>query len=94
MKISCRITYESGEKAEVNANRPLYLLAMERELKVSAPRGTEDLLWLCWHGLGRPGENFDAWVETIDDFDVDTDEVEKAGKATAKSPPRSRTSRR
>lgn len=60
------ITFEDGrvEKARLN---PRCIMESERKFGNFPP--VEGTLYAAWFRLGRPGGNFDAWVDTIADLE-------------------------
>lgn len=73
--VEFKITYDSGETITVNPNRPRALLEFERHWGLAQPEEgsehqVEQLLWLVWSALGKPGDDFEAWVDTVADFEV------------------------
>lgn len=70
--------FEDGRVQRLNPNRPRLLITFEMEHDGrSEPEGYEDLCWLLWHSMGRPGE-LDEFIDSIEEID---NEEEERGKA-------------
>lgn len=68
-----KLTYEDGRTEEVKLN-PRTMILAERHFKGDAP-AIEGTMWAAWNKLGRPGGDFDAWSESVDDIDQSDSEV-------------------
>lgn len=73
--INFKIVYDSGDTVDINPNRPRALLEFERHWGVPQPEEgsahqVEQLLWLCWAALGKPASDFEAWIDTVADFEI------------------------
>lgn len=68
--VSLVVTFDGGETKTINPNRPLFLLLLEREFGVQSPETNEQLAWLAWTGLGRPGDSLESWLDEVDDIDT------------------------
>lgn len=55
----------SDDSTKVVPMRPVALIAAERAYGGDLPK-VEGSLYAAWFTLGKPGDNFNAWVETID----------------------------
>ena len=79
MKRIITITYNSGEQATYTAQTPEFC-KWERETKktiqdMQKNMGLWDLMFLAYHAhkreaAGKPVKLFDAWIETVADFDT------------------------
>lgn len=74
-----RIWYEDGTSSRLfNPNKPRLLFVFEQEFGHDAPETTSEGMWLFWHALGRPGDSFDAWIDTVEDVERISVELGKA----------------
>jgi hypothetical protein len=79
MKLPITITYNSGE-SELLVAQPPEWAKWERETGRSSTQwndsaGVWDILFMAYHTLkresaGRPVKPFDAWMDTVADFEV------------------------
>lgn len=60
------LTFEDGNVEEVTLN-PRVLVEVERKFGTVPP--IEGTYWGAWFRLGRPGGNFDAWLDTVSDME-------------------------
>lgn len=73
------VTFDDGTVEEFNPNRPKLLLDMERKFGVQEPERHEHIAWLAFHALVElkgKDDKFDAWIETVEDFDSTTTDSE------------------
>lgn len=66
------VTYTGGE-TETIVIRPLGMVAAERQFGAGVVNGhsMEAMLWAGWYLKGKPDGSLDAWLETIEDMDVE-----------------------
>lgn len=74
MRISFKITTTDGETDEVKV-RPSALLAFERDGNKMGDESqpVTSLYLLAYYAVGKPGDDFDAWVDTLDDLESVTE---------------------
>ena len=77
LKMKIAVTYADGRTADVSVG-PMTQVAFEREhgcgIGVIADAGKlSHIYWLAWHA-SRPGVDFDAWLESITDIDMEVAE--------------------
>jgi hypothetical protein len=70
------VTFDDGKTVTFNPKRPRLLLDLEREFGVQAPETHEQMLWMAHRAVGD-GKDFDAWVDTIEDVDLEEAEAPK-----------------
>ncbi len=89
MKIAFRITSQDGTVEEVKV-RPATLIAFEQDghSMQDETKPVTNLYTLAFYALGKPGKNFDKWVETLDDLESIDDDTESGADlpTTAGSP--------
>lgn len=76
------VRYEDGSEAEFNPNKPRLLLALEKRFNVQAPERHEHLFWLAHLALAKD-EDFDEWVDSIDEVDAEGDDEKDDGEGKA-----------
>jgi hypothetical protein len=62
------VHYDDGRRAVFNPNRPRLLLNMEAKWGVQQPDKHEQIAWLAHHAVA-PGEPYEDWVDTVDEFE-------------------------
>ena len=67
------VTFDDGKTATFNPRRPRLLLDLEKKFKVQAPETHAQMMWMAHHALA-PDQEFDDWVDTIDDIEVPEDD--------------------
>lgn len=77
LKIKGTVHYEDGHSAEVTVG-PVTQVAFEREHNCGIGVIAEDsrlsyVYWLAWHA-SRSGLDFDAWLETVSEVDLEAEE--------------------
>jgi len=80
MKLAVTIKYNSGDEVAVTAQVPEWV-KWEKETGHSATEwnevaGIADIMFLAYHAIkresaGRPVKPYEAWLETVADFEVD-----------------------
>jgi hypothetical protein len=77
------VRFDDGQIERINPNRPKLLLLLEREFKVQQPETHEQVSWIAWQGLGRPGDSLEAWLDGVDDIDIEkkSDDGDESGEA-------------
>lgn len=83
-RVSLVVTLDNGETKEVNPNRPLLLLQLERKFGVQRPESHEQMAWMAWQGLGNPGNSLEDWLEGVADIDT---KVEKDADVSGEPDP-------
>jgi hypothetical protein len=79
--LKVRVNYDDGRTVEVKVT-PAVQIAFEREYAIGLAKASQDMrneymYYLAWKGLqltGQEDNDFDAFVSTIDDVDVDRTE--------------------
>lgn len=68
-----QVRFAGEEEPTTLALRPVGLMAVERRWggKAFEDQPIEAMLLGCWVSAGKPGGDFDAWVETIDEIVAD-----------------------
>lgn len=76
-----RIWYEDGTHSAIfNPNKPASLAVFEAHHGHEIPDGPTEVMWLAWHTLGRPGADFESWMDTVEDLERMEWELGKAYK--------------
>ncbi len=76
-----RVWFEDGSCSElINPNKPKLLTVFEAEHGRDTPETVAETMWLLWHALGRPGGDFDAWNDTVEELERVEWELGKAYK--------------
>lgn len=89
------ITYIDGRSERVdNTTRPGHMIRLERRFPDATSNPDigltyEATVYLAWLAAGRPGDDFDAWMDTLDDVRMTwSDDAEPATNgATPPDPP-------
>lgn len=79
--LKVNVTYDDGRDVEVRVT-PAVQVAFEREYSIGLAKASQDMrneymYFLAWKGLqltGREDNDFDAFVATIEDVDVNRSE--------------------
>jgi hypothetical protein len=90
LRIAFQITYADGSAAEATAS-VADQVAFEQQNDRSIARLSDDFrltdaCWLAWHALHRTNktsENFDAWLERVDNVEIGESKIVPLGATTA-----------
>jgi hypothetical protein len=79
MKKEITITYNDGEQATYTAYPPDFTKwELHTKKSISDFTGMHDILWVAYSAMkreaaGKPVKPFDAWIESVVDIEVGTD---------------------
>ena len=79
MALRMRVWYEDGSNSPIfNPNKPALLIAFEAEFGEDVPATVNQTMWLAWHAIGRPGDDYESWLVTVEEVERIEMELGKA----------------
>ena len=79
---SVRLIFTDGRSEAVRIN-PRCMVEAERKYGDMSTHGYEATLYGAWFRLGRPGGNFDTWLDTIEDMEQDEEAADPTQPAAS-----------
>ncbi len=63
------VEFTDGRVEQFPPNNPRLLMAFEAEHGHTNPKGIQEVCWLAWHKLGRPGD-LEGFIDSVEEIDL------------------------